>query len=239
MKRILKPLLLCAALSALLCVSAFAKDDVAGLYGASAANAGTTFSYEDANGAPVTSTTAVTPEAQTGSIDVYNGAVKLNVAYNGTTDGAYYLILVTNTDLMGTTQTVDATKITDSTVEYIDQKTAASDSVDFTVYQKSFASDKTYYVYLASNAGDGMGLTQVGSYKYFSTAPAYTLGDVNGDESIDVLDLLLILDYTLGRTDLSEGNRLAAADVNGDNGVDVLDLLRVLDYTLGRIPAFD
>ena len=238
MKRILKPLLLCAALSALLCVSAFADDaasDVAGLYGATAAaDANTTFSYADATGAVVTQTTAVD-----GNINVYDGAVKLNVAYNAAQPNAYYLILVTNTDLTGGAAAINAARITDSTVEYIDQKTAVTAILDFTVYQKSFAADKTYYVYLASNAGNGMALTQVGSYKYYSTAPAYTLGDVNDDEAIDIDDLLLILDYTLERNFLSEGNQLAAADVNQDGAVDVDDLLLILDYTLDRITSFD
>jgi len=55
------------------------------------------------------------------------------------------------------------------------------------------------------------------------------LGDVNFDEVIDIVDIILIINYILG--DIPE---LANADVNLDDIVDILDIVAIVDIILGE-----
>ena len=58
------------------------------------------------------------------------------------------------------------------------------------------------------------------------------LGDVNGDGLINVTDVVLIIDYILGR---NPGNfNGAVADVNNDGSINVTDVVLVIDVILGR-----
>lgn len=163
MKRIVRPLLLMLALSALVCVSAFAADE-AGLYGAVQTDdyAGTvSFRYCKADGTQVTAPTPV------GALNVYNEAVKLGVSYTAATPSKQYVILVTNTEL------TSGAAITDATAEYIDQTAAGENGVNFTVYQKEFDVSKTYYVYLSSDDAAGVqGRTLIGTYHWYEAVPA-------------------------------------------------------------------
>ena len=55
-----------------------------------------------------------------------------------------------------------------------------------------------------------------------------TLGDVNGDGSVDVLDLTYLVNVILG-----ESSPTACSDVNGDGSIDVLDLTYLVNIILG------
>ena len=56
-------------------------------------------------------------------------------------------------------------------------------------------------------------------------------GDVNGDGSSDVLDIVSIVNYILGGS-LDEC-QMAAADMNSDGNVDVLDIVQIVNGILG------
>jgi len=56
----------------------------------------------------------------------------------------------------------------------------------------------------------------------------YTLGDVNGDEAIDILDVVLTVNMILGSTDPSP-----AADMNEDGVINVLDVILLINIILG------
>ena len=58
-------------------------------------------------------------------------------------------------------------------------------------------------------------------------------GDVNMDTLIDVLDLVLTINYALGNVELSE-DQLTAADVNADGNIDVLDMLLMVSIIIDR-----
>jgi hypothetical protein len=58
----------------------------------------------------------------------------------------------------------------------------------------------------------------------------WVAGDVNGDGSINVLDIQSIIVHILG-TEL-DGDSLFAADYNGDGNVDVLDILAIVNIIL-------
>lgn len=64
----------------------------------------------------------------------------------------------------------------------------------------------------------------------------YTLGDINGDGEIDILDILACLDHTSEREVLT-GTSFQAADVVKDGVVDIFDLMKLLDYVNERIDS--
>lgn len=63
------------------------------------------------------------------------------------------------------------------------------------------------------------------------SAPGIDLGDVNEDGEINVLDAILVMDYTIGLQNLT-GDQLEAADVNRDGRVNVQDATMIMQYVL-------
>ena len=57
-------------------------------------------------------------------------------------------------------------------------------------------------------------------------------GDANGDGSIDLLDLVTVVNHILG-TQLLEGDRIPAADCNNDGEINLLDLVGIVNVILG------
>ena len=58
------------------------------------------------------------------------------------------------------------------------------------------------------------------------------IGDANGDGIIDVTDVMVIVDYVLGRN--PEDFIYVNANWNGDNVVDITDAMLIVDYLLGK-----
>ena len=58
-------------------------------------------------------------------------------------------------------------------------------------------------------------------------------GDVNMDESINVLDIVLAVNYVLGSEDLSN-NQIQIADMNNDGIVNILDIIIIVNIILGN-----
>lgn len=69
------------------------------------------------------------------------------------------------------------------------------------------------------------------------SAPAYTLGDVNGDGVIDYLDAALTYAFYRGKTVFTETQRLAA-DVNGDGEIDYMDAALIYAFYNGKSSSF-
>lgn len=62
----------------------------------------------------------------------------------------------------------------------------------------------------------------------------YIPGDVSGNGKIDIGDVTLLIDLTLGKvTDLDEF-QVAAADYNRDGSVDIDDITKLIDKVLGK-----
>ncbi len=59
----------------------------------------------------------------------------------------------------------------------------------------------------------------------------YTLGDINDDGSIDILDIVAVVSFILGDTEFTEP-QLFSADVNLDNSVDILDIVMIVGIIL-------
>ena len=55
------------------------------------------------------------------------------------------------------------------------------------------------------------------------------VGDANGDENVDVLDIVVIVNHILTGADTDE----CASDTNSDGSVDVLDIVTIVNSILG------
>ena len=67
-------------------------------------------------------------------------------------------------------------------------------------------------------------------------ATQYKLGDIDGNDKVNALDLLLLNKYILGALDeFSSANGILAADVNCDKKVNSADSLVIKRYVLGFI----
>lgn len=68
-------------------------------------------------------------------------------------------------------------------------------------------------------------------------APQVIIGDLNGDNTVDVLDAAVVQKYAVGKGSIST-EQIAAADVNNDGNVDVLDAADIKKYAAGIITEF-
>ena len=60
-----------------------------------------------------------------------------------------------------------------------------------------------------------------------------TLGDVNGDTNIDVLDIVQIVNFIMGSA-TPDDNEFCASDVNEDLTIDVLDIVQIVNIIMGN-----
>lgn len=154
---------------------------------------------------------------------VYKDAAKLELSFTGTPGEQYAVFLLK-----------DSTVPTQGSIKYIDQTEGSS--VKFTVYPYDLGETGNYGLYVSST---NMGYTKVAEFSVtdsWEEAP-YTLGDVNMDGSIDVIDASLILRYAANLNTLTDTQK-AAADVNGNNSIDVIDASMVLRYAANLIDSF-
>lgn len=76
-------------------------------------------------------------------------------------------------------------------------------------------------------------LTSLNLEKITPAEPQVTVGDINGDGEVDIIDAGIIVQYANGiNTNLSE-KQLQAADVNGDGEVDIIDAGIIVQYANG------
>ncbi len=66
------------------------------------------------------------------------------------------------------------------------------------------------------------------AFKSLATGPLYACGDVNGDEDINIFDIVYLIDYLY--RDGPEPVDLWTADVNGDGDVNIFDIVYLIDY---------
>lgn len=203
MKKLLRTLLLAAALTALLCVSALAADS--------------TVSITDQTGATLTPKTAADAPITANADGKYENAVKFDVNATGTKDSQYLLLVLRDQNVP-----------TEQNIVYINQAAAGEDGkLAFTgsdaAYPMTMTSG-TYYVYLV---GDGKSFNAAKADASFTYEAGYTLGDVNNDGKINALDAILILRAAVDLTNLNDVQE-KAADMNGDGRVNALDAIEVL-----------
>ncbi len=64
----------------------------------------------------------------------------------------------------------------------------------------------------------------------------WMLGDINLDDSINVLDIVMLMDFILGNQ-IPDGVESIQADMNGDGSLNVLDVVMIIDIILGNVLA--
>ena len=65
----------------------------------------------------------------------------------------------------------------------------------------------------------------------FTLDNSYELGDVNDDNSINIIDIIIVVEFILDIEDPSEQEFLVS-DVNADLSIDVFDILMIIDIIL-------
>lgn len=211
MKKLLRTLLLAAALTALLCVSALAADSA----------------VSNVTGNILTPKTAEGAEITADTNGKYENAVKFDVNATGT-QGSQYLLLVLR----------DQNVPTEKNIVYINQAAAGEDgNLAFTgsdaAYPMTMTSG-TYYVYLV---GDGKEFSASAPAASFTYEAGYTLGDVSGDGDITTTDALMVLQSIVNNIKLTETQKLAA-DVSKSDGITTTDALMILQYIVRNITEF-
>ena len=83
-----------------------------------------------------------------------------------------------------------------------------SNGVDPTAFYYDFKQNSTYYV---------------------GSQDCPSLGDVNGDSNVDILDVVSMVNFVLGNID-----EISCADYNQDENIDILDIVNVVSLILGN-----
>ena len=65
----------------------------------------------------------------------------------------------------------------------------------------------------------------------FPNSSIYILGDLNQDNSLNVLDVVLLVGNIVGDLDLSQG-QIDMADFNQDSFVDILDVVSLINFVV-------
>ena len=167
---------------------------------------------------------------------------KLNVTYTNSAlkEGDMVIVFLLETkDKDGKiteVKTTEAAKTlivpTAENIKYIDQSTAAATatagngSVSFSVYPQNHTNA---VVRIISANSDGT-LTDV---NVAAVKLIYTLGNVNGDKTINALDSLAILKYLSDKSSFPL-KVPAAADANGDGTINAMDSLAILKYLVDK-----
>ena len=103
----------------------------------------------------------------------------------------------------------------------------ADSSVDSGVYNASFTN-----VVFSTTDGNSVSTGNV----YFTIhVSSFDKGDVNNDGSIDVTDVMLVVNHILGN--VSANFHEDYADLNGDKRIDVSDVMLIVNTILGNVPA--
>lgn len=211
MKKLLRTLLLAAALTALLCVSALAADSA----------------VSNVTGNILTPKTAA-GETITEKDGKYENAVKFDVNATGTQGSQYLLLVLRDQDVP-----------TERNIVYINQAAAGENGkLAFTgsdaAYPMTMTSG-TYYVYLV---GDGKEFSASAPAASFTYEAGYTLGDVDGDGEITVVDALKALQMSVGIDYNWTATQRLAANVDKDDEITVVDALFILQRSVGLRESF-
>jgi len=235
MKKRITSVLLMVVLAVMLCTPAMAAEvTVSGFY-----DIGTV------NNVTITPMTATgTAAALNADIDadgtdetIYPDSIKMNVTYTAATTDAYYGVLLVEGDALPTKE---------NAIFYIDQVTAESNSISFSVYPILPTATADLSLYISSSV-EGASLIKVplsyaknATYEETTTPdePEYTLGDPTDDGIYDAEDALMAVQIGLSIYTPTAAEALAA-NVSGDSITDAEDALMIIQYGLGIIDSWN
>lgn len=221
MKKLLRTLLLAAALTALLCVSALAADSAV--------------SITDQTGATLTPKTAEGAEITADANGKYTNAVQFDLtATEGLTNGSQYLVLMLKVAGENTVPTAE-------NIYYINQKAAAADGkLAFTneggdsVYPMDLVNG-TYSIYIV---GEGKNFNAAKADASFTYDAGYIKGDANGDGKVNIDDVTAVLNHVVENRFLT-GTNFEAADVVKDDKINIDDVTKLLNFIVENITTLD
>lgn len=160
----------------------------------------------------------------------YANSDKLSVSFPGTEGKQYLILLLEGADAVPT----------ESNICYIDQASAGEDGdVSFLVFPKLPEQSGAMTLMITSNDGDfetkrmSLGYAVSGTYD----RQPYILGDVTGDQSVNISDASAILSHIL-KTEVLTGDAYLAADVDLNGTVNIQDASHILQYILKNIKDF-
>ena len=168
-------------------------------------------------------------------IDVYKDDSTITVKVSTLEEGEETSLLVTKGTATISEAFADTTK-----VYHIDQVAADKDGVSTFSFTYSGADTLTVYSgYATMAATDDPYTTVVDESTQPTPGAGYTLGDVNGDNTINVTDVAAVIQRVVNDTpfkktvdnvqvDYPEGEQ--AADVNKSGDINVTDVSKIIDY---------
>lgn len=211
MKRRILALLLAVLTLTALTAAAFAAETTTETLGA--------FNIKDSEGYTLT---VVGTEATGG---FYAGANRFKLTCDGLS-GQYSLVLLLKEGEDQADGTKGVPTPTVYNLQYIDQQNInTAKKATFDLFPKSLERG-VYNVYVST---DKVTLKKVASFEY-NEKPKYTLGDVNDDGAINIIDVSSVLSYIASLEEFS-ANQFEAADVCKDKGVvDIRDVAGILYY---------
>ena len=56
-------------------------------------------------------------------------------------------------------------------------------------------------------------------------------GDVNGDATVNILDIVMVANYTLGQGEFTN-EQIQSADINQDGIINILDIVQIINIVL-------
>ena len=155
---------------------------------------------------------------------------RVSVTVTGVEEGKQYLLIAQNDN---------AAAPTESNIIYINQDTSSGSSVSFEVFPKELETDKTYYVFLSSDAASGIITARalVGTFvlKEVKQEDGPIFGDLSENGTIGNEDTIPIRQHILKMEVMDPGSdEFKRADLNGDNDVNVNDYMTIIDYLNGK-----
>ena len=97
----------------------------------------------------------------------------------------------------------------------------------------SYDSIIKYYIQAVDNSGRLERLPLAGYYEFEAVAGiVYESGDVNQDNQVNVLDIVLTVNYVLGAGELNISQQ-NIADMNNDGIVNILDIILIVNIIIG------
>ena len=199
---------------------------------------------------PVASSSSVTVTEAQADVDgdeanetFYVNSDKLTVEYAAKVGARYGWILVEGTGL----------PTADDQIHYIDQTTIEASPTTFVVYPLLPTERTELTLYIASDEEDLISIplnyAVSGTYEVIGSddgeeggeeggdTPTYTLGDVNNDGDIGVVDALEVMQHSADIITLTETQKLAA-NVDGDGDIGVVDALEIMQFSADIITEF-
>lgn len=155
-----------------------------------------------------------------------------NITWNPVTDGetTYY-----ETNGLVLANTVSAGNVINNVISLTNLKISSYDTdVDINFPRITAASDvnellagDSALIVPCCDSDEAIAAAEYMNYNYGS----YTLGDVNGDGEIDMLDTLITLRHTIGLAELW-GAKRRAADMDGNGVIDAIDVMHIMRYVM-------